>query len=91
MQGAQEKITQAYDPDYDCSTRRIGKLPQFPGLAAAHGIAPFLKEIYGGSQQADGRAGQTNGVPKGIANMEQYQEFMAKSPEDQQKYLDSQK
>ncbi|KAJ6020531.1 glutathione transferase [Penicillium herquei] len=34
---------------------------------------------------------QPNGMPKGILNMEQYQEFIAKSPEDQQKYLDSQK
>ncbi|KAJ5999280.1 glutathione S-transferase [Penicillium sp. IBT 35674x] len=33
---------------------------------------------------------QTNGMPKGITNMPEYEAFMAKSPKDQQKYLDSQ-
>lgn len=34
---------------------------------------------------------QPNGMPKGITNMAEYEVFMAKSPEEQQKYLDSQK
>lgn len=34
---------------------------------------------------------QPNGMPKGITNMAEYEAFMAKSPEEQQKHLDSQK
>lgn len=34
---------------------------------------------------------QPNGMPKGITNMPEYEAFMAKSSEEQQKYLDSQK
>ncbi|KAJ5638760.1 glutathione transferase [Penicillium herquei] len=34
---------------------------------------------------------QPNGMPKGLTNMAEYEAFMAKSPEEQQRYLDSQK
>lgn len=32
-----------------------------------------------------------NGMPNGITNIPEYEAFMANSPEEQQKYLDSQK
>ncbi|KAJ5929899.1 glutathione S-transferase [Penicillium verhagenii] len=42
-------------------------------------------------QLMDGQGLQPNGMPRGVTNVPYYEEFMAKSPEEQQKYLDSQK
>ncbi|KAJ5088237.1 glutathione transferase 1 [Penicillium angulare] len=72
----------------------VDPLAEFPNVQSWHHRMrerPSWKramEIRDGLMSDQGL--QPNGMPKGIYNMAQYEDFLAKSPEDQQKWLDAQ-